>query len=79
MITVHLEGFEEDVFVAPLMREQIELLEPYDKTSIPMWFHDREKDKAAVEHLVHCMKVVHDYFSMPTEQKYFDYENTSNS
>jgi hypothetical protein len=43
---------------------------------MPMWFsNDKAKDDAAVAHLIHCMKVVADYYSYHYQPKYFDYSS----
>lgn len=45
-------------------------------TDMPMWFSDdKVKDDAAVAHLIHCMKVVADYYSYHFQPKYFDYSS----
>ncbi len=44
----------------------------------PMWFYDdEEKDKAALNHLIHCMKVVSDYYSNFDKPKFFDYSSAT--
>jgi hypothetical protein len=48
------------------------MLEQRDREhGIPIWFFDKDKDNEAADHLVHCLKVVHDWFS--AHHKYFDY------
>jgi hypothetical protein len=79
MIELSFEEFT-DAVVASSMLEQINNLEPYDENNVAMWFADnRKRDREAVEHLVHCMKVVHDFFSAPDNKKFFNYANISNT
>jgi hypothetical protein len=39
--------------------------------NVRMFFRNYDRDHAATEHLIHCMKVVHDYYS--NTDCYFDY------
>ena len=60
-----------DGYIGQELEDHIQLLE---NNSYPMWFYkDREKDKLAVNHLIHCMKVVCDYYTDFDKPKYFDY------
>ena len=61
-----------DELVGQELRNMIDMLE--QGSSVPMWFiDDPEKDKAAVNHLIHCMKVVADFYSLPSDPRFFDY------
>jgi hypothetical protein len=63
-----------DEAVAQELREMIDILEGGSR--IPMWFiDDPEKDQAAVNHLIHCMKVVSDFYSNHDDPKFFDYSS----
>jgi len=63
-----------DEAVGQELRDMIDILE--GGRNIPMWFvDDPEKDKAAVNYLIHCMKVVADYYSNWDDRKYFDYSS----
>lgn len=57
------------------LKDHILILE---SSTLPMWFFDdKEKDRAAVNHLIHCMKVVADYYSNWDDSKFFDYSSAS--
>ena len=63
-----------DEAVAQELREMVDILEGGSR--IPMWFtDDPEKDQAAVNHLIHCMKVVSDFYSNHDDPKFFDYSS----
>ena len=63
-----------DEAVGQELREMVDILE--GGSSIPMWFvDDPEKDRLAVNYLIHCMKVVADYYSNWDQPKYFDYSS----
>lgn len=53
-----------------VLQNDIESLETRS-TNVRMFFQDVERDNATTEHLIHCMKVVHDYYS--NTDCYFDY------
>lgn len=61
---------ELDTLFALMLRNDIESLEDRN-IGVRMFFRDFERDNAATEHLIHCMKVVHDYYS--NTDCYFDY------
>jgi len=42
-------------------------------SNIPIWFLDQEKDNQAKEHLIHCLKVVSDWYNSNPKTKHFDY------
>lgn len=63
-----------DDIVGEELRQMVAILEK--GSNIPMWFiDDPEKDKAAVNHLIHCMKVVSDFYSTNNQPKFFDYSS----
>ena len=67
-----LVEIEIDEHISKELRNHIELLE--NCSGMPMWFYDdREKDRLAVNHLIHCMKVVADYYTNHGEPMFFDY------
>jgi len=53
-----------------MLRDDIESLEDRN-INVRMFFRNYDRDHAATEHLIHCMKVVHDYYS--NTDCYFDY------
>ncbi len=53
-----------------MLRDDVESLESRN-INVRMFFRDFERDNAATEHLIHCLKVVHDYYS--NTDCYFDY------
>ena len=61
---------ELDTLFALMLRNDVESLEDR-KIDVRMFFRDFERDNEATEHLIHCMKVVHDYYS--NTDCYFDY------
>ena len=66
---------ELDEYISDELRNHARML---NHNKIPMWFiDDREKDKQAVNHLIHCMKVVSDYYSNFDEPKFFDYSSAT--
>lgn len=71
-----LVNVEIDEYVSEELRNHVSLLE--NNSFPPMWFvDDREKDKQAVNHLIHCMKVISDYYSMSDNNKFFDYSSAN--
>lgn len=85
MITVDIEDVI-DATIAQQLKESVELLEQdlNRPDRFPIYFLDREKDIATTKHIIHCMKVVHDWYSVPSDGRFFDYsgaslENSSNS
>lgn len=77
-----------DATVVDTIKQSIALLEAdLEKDDrFAIWFHNRDKDIAATKHLIHCMKVVADWYTVPSEGFYFDYtvtevpnEDSSNS
>lgn len=64
-----------DATIAASLKESIASLEEdiTRENRFPTWFRDQEKDIAAVKHLIHCMKVVADWHSLPSEGFFFDY------
>jgi hypothetical protein len=63
-----------DEAVAQELREMVNILE--NGSRIPMWFtDDPEKDQADVNHLIHCIKVVSDFYSTNNQPKFFDYSS----
>jgi hypothetical protein len=58
-----------------MLREDIEDLENRS-VDVRMFFRDFERDNAATEHLIHCLKVAHDYYS--NTDCYFDYSEVFN-
>lgn len=77
-----------DATIVETLKDSIELQQSLlcDPNRFPIWFLNKEKDTNAVAHLIHCMKVVHDWYATPSDGFYFDYsiakeeyENSSNS
>jgi hypothetical protein len=64
-----------EVLFTMVLREDIESLEERN-IDVRMFFRDFERDNATTEHLIHCMKVVHDYYS--STNCYFDYSEALN-
>jgi hypothetical protein len=64
-----------EVLFTMVLREDIESLEERN-IDVRMFFKDFERDNATTEHLIHCMKVVHDYYS--NTSCYFDYSEVFN-
>jgi hypothetical protein len=64
-----------EVLFTMVLREDIESLEERN-IDVRMFFKDFERDNATTEHLIHCMKVVHDYYS--NTNCYFDYSEVFN-
>lgn len=70
-----LVDIEIDKYVSQVLDDHIKILA---LNSYPMFFYeDKEKDKLAVNHLIHCMKVVSDYYSDFDKPKYFDYSGAT--
>lgn len=64
-----------DDYISQELEDHIHILK---MNSIPMWFYnDTEKDTLAVNHLIHCMKVVCDYYTSFDKPKYFDYSEAN--
>lgn len=87
MIEIQLDDLVEATIVQEL-KSHISMLEEDIENGLhsSVWFLDKEKDREAVKHLIHCMKVVADWYSVPSEGSYFDYSichkenaNTRNS
>lgn len=74
MIEIQLDDLVEATIVQEL-KSQISMLEGDIENGLhsSVWFLDKEKDREAVKHLIHCMKVVADWYSVPSEGSYFDY------
>lgn len=67
---------EMDKYVSDELRHQIYTLEHGPCKDIAMFFvDDEEKDRLAVNHLIHCMKVVADHYADWDQPKYFDYSS----
>ena len=66
-----LVDVEIDRYISSELDEHITILK---HSGHPMWFYNnKELDKQAVDHLIHCMKVVSDYYGDFDKPKYFDY------
>jgi hypothetical protein len=66
-----LVELEIDRFISDELDEHLTMLE---HNSYPMWFYNnKELDGQAVNHLIHCMKVVSDYYGGFDKPKHFDY------
>lgn len=71
-VQLYVDDDDMSQLVAQEVAKSVYMLEQRDREhGIPIWFFDKDKDNEAVDHLVHCLKVVHDWFS--AHHKYFDY------
>lgn len=77
MIEVDFDDVVEATVVHALKESIAMLEEQLEKDDrFAIWFHNRDKDIAATKHLIHCMKVVADWYTVPSEGFYFDYTVT---
>lgn len=67
-----------DAAIVDTLKQSIAILEAdlEKEDRWELWFKHRELDIAATKHLIHCMKVVSDWYTVPSDGFFFDYTVT---